>query len=853
MLNILSLVLYTSLSSTLVIVGNAPSVKEYMHTWEVENNVLSKLQSENPTWDIRLLKPDCTDCAALVNMTENLAVQTLLNLTWSDAEVTAMVERELKTIPDTQYPVTVVALDFQMTDSLISSHTNATFRNVMSNESVISTPSTLIVSTEMAAYTNGVLAGLTASTGYKRVGIMASGEISNSLVAFWQGVVDADPDICVTFDMLNIESIFTWNSDSYDDTTDHAKEHKLTDVLYTQLGAYDTAVLAAVKNRSESNYATYAITGAWSGASIDREKLGDVWLSRNLLNWAVLLQEIGINGNNDVGDQSQSQWTAPWSTRMSNLTEDHPIRKERVVKCPGDAAVTHSDIIDSIASLPLPSIAGRKYSPNADSKCQSQNLTVLSPQVREQIDNCLAETSGKVRLVGVAMYINNLGNVDMKGGSFYVDFNLYLHQSKLVYASMEDIETVLAEEERLNGMGACRTELCACPDLGTNKWENYIPANDTSSFDTIVNLVNVDRVRSITPVFKYDAEETLVDYYRVQGTHYFMPELKQWPMDSQSLRIILEDLQESASDLRTIRFCHMAHFAGLSPNARYFPGMELSVGNSPWAVETTSSCWPYLKYPTNYVEGFCHNGLAPSDENLKYLTIQGGDLSCTCLGGTKASSRYTFSITFDRPAIPSFMKAFLPAIFIMLVNQGVWFLHPRVFETRLGVCGSSLISGVMYHVSVTSNTPETSVLTWADRFMIVVYFNNLIAFVAVFYQTVLFQGELKQLAWDSFRLSRIWGPLMTLCTFMGVVLFSSPRSVVIWVIGSSGVIFLIIRVIGDKILRGVSPAFLRWMRNMNEKIGNKKVAKAERVFSSSSQSGFLGPDIQEDPQAIQLT
>ena len=846
----LSLLVYTALSSTLLIVGNVPSVKDYMHSWEIENNVLEKLKTANPTWEISLMNPACVDCDKLVNMTEDVAVQKVLGMTWTDTEVTSQVETRLASIPQGE-AVTVVALDFQFEKSLIDKLPNVVFKNVLSN-SITSSDASIIVSTEMASYTDGVLAGLTASTGYKRVGILVVEPIPKETFAFWQGVMDADPDICVIFDTIPIVNNFTWSQQKYELIEKHAVSHKSTDVLYTNFGAYDMAVFEVVKNRTESNYAMYVITGTLSGVFVDKSRLGEVWLSRSLLDWDSIITAVGIQGKDSIPSSSQSQWTAPWSTRISKLSEDNQIRKEYTLKCPGNASVTHSDIIKSMMTQPIKPINENMYTPNMNSKCQTQQLPILSPFVRQQVTECLAEETGKVRLVGVAMYINNLGNVDMKRGSFYVDFNLYLHQSKTVYATMEGVEAVLAEEERLNGMGACTTALCSCPDLGTNKWENYIPHNETENFNTIVNLVNVDRIRTVTPVYKLDAEEPLVDYYRVQGTHYFMPELKKWPMDSQSLRIILEDLQESTSDTRTIRFCHMIHFAGLSPNARYFPGMELSIGDSPWAVETTSTCWPYLKYPANYVEGYCSNGYAPADETLKYSNIQGGDLSCKCLGGTKASSRYTLSITFERPAIPSFMKSFLPAIFIILVNQGVWFLHPKVFETRLGVCGSSLISGVMYHVSITSNTPETSVLTLADRFMVVVYFNNLVAFVSVFYQTVLYQGGLELLAWKSFRLSRIWGPLVTLCTFLGVGLVDSPRLIVLWVGVSGGVIFFCVYFIGDKILKGISPKFLLWMQVMNQKMSRKKHDQTmERVFSTESQSSTRL--LEDDDGAIQLT
>ena len=465
----------------------------------------------------------------------------------------------------------------------------------------------------------------------------------------------------------------------------------------------------------------------------------------------------------------------------------------------------------------------RLFAPKDASKGQIPRFSNATVAVMEGCDQQEKNVDKKnVRLVGVGVYINNLGNVDMKSGSFYVDYNLYLHQSKQRYLSIADAESQLSEGPSCSQKGST-AQPCECPILQENQWENYIPPT-TKDLSDHLNLVNVDRVKIFTKVLR-DVDETgrdsstsgleqLVDFYRVQAVHYFTPNLRNWPIDTQSLNILLEDMQESNTENTTLRFCHLGQYSGFSPTARYFPGMELSVGARPWEAEITTSCWPSLKYPDAYVEGQCED--PGRDVRFPVSEYSNADLTCSCLGGRKSSSRYSFSLTFERPPVQSFMKAFLPAIFIVVVNLGVYFLYPKVFETRLGVCGSSLISGVMYHVSLTSYTPDHTVMTWADRFMVAVYFNNVMAFILVFLQTVLYQGGYSKIAWWCFKLTRVWGPLAAVVSFLGVAKFDTMGQVVIWIVVSSGLLFLLCCCALLPCIDAMAPYFLKKMKTIDK-------------------------------------
>jgi hypothetical protein len=82
--------------------------------------------------------------------------------------------------------------------------------------------------------------------------------------------------------------------------------------------------------------------------------------------------------------------------------------------------------------------------------------------------------------------------------------------------------------------------------------------------------------------------------YRVQGTGYFRPALRNWPFDTQRLEVMLEDLDLTISSGKvSFVFCSLGNYTGLSPTVR-FPeaDKQLSTG-----VEITEMCWPPFLHP----------------------------------------------------------------------------------------------------------------------------------------------------------------------------------------------------------------------------------------------------------------
>eukprot|EP01061_Rhynchopus_euleeides_P011751 TRINITY_DN21313_c0_g1_i1.p1 TRINITY_DN21313_c0_g1~~TRINITY_DN21313_c0_g1_i1.p1 ORF type:complete len:589 (+),score=142.75 TRINITY_DN21313_c0_g1_i1:48-1769(+) len=448
-----------------------------------------------------------------------------------------------------------------------------------------------------------------------------------------------------------------------------------------------------------------------------------------------------------------------------------------------------------------------------------------------------------IALVGVGIYFNNVGHVDMQAGTFYADFNVYLRKSPVVYSNTLQAEGALEASGQCSLGTGVTGRFCACPP-GSDSWGPYIYSEDEAV--QALNPVNSDRLKAIRPVM--NAGEggggPFVDFTRFQANHHFSPDVKDWPLDVQSLLVMFEMYNASTLSSTQVQFCHMESYSGVASNARFIPGMELSAaGDSPWVSEVSVNCWPNMRTPSRYTEGQCQ--AEEASENTRE------EMTCTCQKGGRRASRYAFALQFVRPSLPSFLKTFCPPIFITTVNQGVWFLYPKVYETRLGVCGSSLVSAVMYHASLLSSTPEHTTLTWADRFMMVVYFNNVVCFLMVFLQTVLFQAEYTGLSWKAFRFTRIWGPLTSLITFIGGAVFHSVNAVMGWAFGSGVVVFLLCYFCFIPVIDKVSPWWLGNVAKANVEANLKKKEGEEKIVQEvDKQVGAIvgAENVEPDPR-----
>lgn len=181
---------------------------------------------------------------------------------------------------------------------------------------------------------------------------------------------------------------------------------------------------------------------------------------------------------------------------------------------------------------------------------------------------------------------------------------------------------------------------------------------------------------------------TYEKFYRILANLTTPMNLKKFPFDSQQMQIIIEDKTE---DVEKMRYVPARDECGLDASIT-FPGWRI-VG---WDVSTREHEYPV--YGSSY-------------------------------------SQFVYTVNIKRMAFSSFLKTFLPVIFLMLIVMSSFILNPEQVTTRLGAISSSLVASAMFHISISNQVPPMGYLTFADKFMILTYFILLASFflsIAVF-------------------------------------------------------------------------------------------------------------------------
>lgn len=171
-------------------------------------------------------------------------------------------------------------------------------------------------------------------------------------------------------------------------------------------------------------------------------------------------------------------------------------------------------------------------------------------------------------------------------------------------------------------------------------------------------------------------------FYRIQATLNSPVDLKQFPFDHQKMQIILEDKDNTIDSIRYIPLKDES-------------GIDDSVSFIGWKLDGWNAKSMKHNYPI-YNETY---------------------------------SQYIFTMDISRIVLNSFLKTFLPVIFIVLIVLFSFLMDPDKIGTRIGMVGSSLVAAVMFHVSISNQIPPVGYLTFADKFMILTYFVLLLSFI----------------------------------------------------------------------------------------------------------------------------
>ncbi|EDO30841.1 predicted protein [Nematostella vectensis] len=245
----------------------------------------------------------------------------------------------------------------------------------------------------------------------------------------------------------------------------------------------------------------------------------------------------------------------------------------------------------------------------------------------------------KTVYVEIALYLINLHSVDLKAGTFHADFYLYF--------KVPPGQTTYTKQKCKDGMKGTCFEL--------------------------VNAAGQAEVSSHEGKF-----------FRVKSAFNFAADLQSYPYDNQTLRIVIQDMEMTAKELRwkLMKGADDSDFkfrSGVSPTLNY----------TGWLFDTNS--WSQLVY-----------------ERYNPFLDQG-------------VSRYEFLFHMRRHKRAAFFKIFLPPLFIVVVICFSFSIPPKDASMRLWIDGSLLVSAVMFHATTNEQTPDTPELTLADRFMVGVY------------------------------------------------------------------------------------------------------------------------------------
>lgn len=188
-------------------------------------------------------------------------------------------------------------------------------------------------------------------------------------------------------------------------------------------------------------------------------------------------------------------------------------------------------------------------------------------------------------------------------------------------------------------------------------------------------------------------------FYRILANLTTSIDLKHFPFDSQKLQIMLEDKTES---IEHMRFVPNPEESGMDVGI-VFPGWAISG----WAIDSGKH-----EYPV-YDETF---------------------------------SQLVYTVNIGRMKFNSFLKTFMPVLFLMLIVMSSFILNPNQITTRLAAISSALVASAMFHISIAGQIPPVGYLTFADKFMVLTYFILLACFFMSLYVFILQERKDEQRA-----------------------------------------------------------------------------------------------------------
>ena len=260
---------------------------------------------------------------------------------------------------------------------------------------------------------------------------------------------------------------------------------------------------------------------------------------------------------------------------------------------------------------------------------------------------------------------------------------------------------------------------------------DYQIQDGSFSADFFMSFTADKPVPKLHPVFTNGHETnciSLVDvetfrFYRCTGTFTSPVDLLDYPFDTQTLDISVED---AVYGVDTIVFVADPRRTSLDANFRISGYSVAAVGANTFKHQ----------YPSRF------------DRDDLYV------------------SRYKFTLALDRFAQSAAFSVFVPAIIIVLISLiGLW-VPPEELEVRSNAGAPMLAAAVLFHYSLVQSLPATGYLTHADKLMLGVYVSLFMNMATTWVFMIVDEERIP--FW--FRVFRAWTPPATVLVMLAAIL-----------------------------------------------------------------------------------
>ena len=336
----------------------------------------------------------------------------------------------------------------------------------------------------------------------------------------------------------------------------------------------------------------------------------------------------------------------------------------------------------------------------------------------------------KIQLYGVGIYLLDVGEIDMKKGTFSAHFQLYMLEFYRVFEDMAN-----AKKEAMN------PESRACVETSHGEKFRFLKNFTAADMLKKLNFINTASALRINAVF--DEKLRLFDHFTVQGTWSFSPETSNYPFQDQELPITLEHFGESVSPVPTVLLCSLDSFSGFARNLSSFATTGKEYDEPLLSARITISekpFWPPLDYEKEVANAEFHYPVRFFDQHP-----------------TRTSSRFSMVITYRQSILMGALEI-ATSMFVALSPLLTYLLPVEEFRAKLSACTAALLAAVVQHSSLRNRIPQRSSVTNTDFAMLVVYIIISLAFSsAIFTSMLLGNRRLKRFAQRTNQRLRVFG------------------------------------------------------------------------------------------------